>query len=502
MGATIYINLTIQNKVKNFIDSRLPSHITQSYQSLDINILEGTITIKDATIEIKNQNDSEIHTFVAIEQLIIEDISYFDYLFKDEIHLEDIKLQNPKITYFKNRFSKVKDTLNKASIKIYKPIIIDELSIDHTSLHIYDDDKETVSLMAQNTTIEIDDIEITAQSILKKIPFKYSNFEASGDSIFVKANNYEDLRTGSFNVKDKKVSIEDIEFSTKYDIATYDKMLRKERDHFNLNLQKLTLDKFDFGFEQQTLFTTAKQITLYSPQAVIYRNKLIADDNSIKKLYSAALRELPFKLAIDSVKLLNGSLTYREKVKADEPPGTITFASLNATISDLNNRTENKNATRIMLNANFMDVAPLKVDWSFDIQNINDQFLFKMDLGKLEAPRLNSFTEPNLNIRLTGITEKTYATIDGSSSTSHVTMRMQYEDFKVNILNKRGNKKNKLFSAIANIFISKNSDDKENTFREGSGTVTPDRSKSFFNYLWLNLQKGLLATLVGDGKAR
>jgi len=502
IGATIYINLTIKKKVENFIASRLPSHISQSYESLNINVLEGTITIKQAAVAIKNQDNDEVHTFVKVEQLIIEDVSYFDYIFKDEIHLEDIKLQNPQITYFKNRLSKSRDTIKKASIKIYKPIIIDELSIDHTTLHIFDDDKETVALYAQNTTIEIDDIEITAETIRDKIPFRYSNFEASGDSIFVKANNYDNLSTRSFKIKDKKASIEAIEFATKYKIESYDKMLKKERDHYQVSLQRLTLDGFDFEFTNGRLYATAEHITAHDPIANIYRNKLIADDLSTKKLYSAALRELPFQLAIDAVKLVNGSLTYAEKVKTDEPPGQIKFTSLNASIGHVDNRNNNKKKTQILIDANFMDVAPLKVDWSFDIHNSNDPFLFKMDLGKLEAPRLNSFTEPNLNVRLTGTTEKTYATIDGSSNSSHVTMRMRYEDFEVNILNKNGKKKNKLISAIANIFISKNSDGGGNTFREGSGTVTPDKTKSFFNYLWLNLQKGLLATLVGDGKAR
>lgn len=67
----------------------------------------------------------------------------------------------------------------------------------------------------------------------------------------------------------------------------------------------------------------------------------------------------------------------------------------------------------------------------------------------------------------------------------------------MSVLNKKGNKKNGFLSAIANIFISKDSDKSEQEFRKGSGEVTRDKTKSFFNYLWLNAQKGLKSSLTG-----
>ena len=88
-------------------------------------------------------------------------------------------------------------------------------------------------------------------------------------------------------------------------------------------------------------------------------------------------------------------------------------------------------------------------------------------------------------------------TIDGNNTVSQVDLKINYDKFKINVLNKKGDKKNGFLSAIANVFVSKDSDKSEGDFREGSGEVKRDKTKSFFNYLWLNAEKGLKSSLTG-----
>ena len=144
-----------------------------------------------------------------------------------------------------------------------------------------------------------------------------------------------------------------------------------------------------------------------------------------------------------------------------------------------------------------MDSTPFTTDWSFDVNNTNDTFLFKADVGSLPAEDINSFTVPNLKVQLEGEANKIYFTIDGNNTASQVDLKINYDKFKINVLNKKGDKKNGFLSAIANIFISKDSDKSEGDFREGSGEVKRDKTKSFFNYLWLNAEKGLKSSLTG-----
>ena len=212
------------------------------------------------------------------------------------------------------------------------------------------------------------------------------------------------------------------------------------------------------------------------------------------------LRETSIDLTIDKIALNDGSLIYTERVKQDNTGGTIDFKNLSATILNASNTYTSNKKTFIDIEAIFMKNTPLKANWEFDTTNKNDQFIFKAEIGSLKASDLNTFMKPNLKVQLEGITNKTYFTISGTNNTSKIDMRMSYDNFKVNILNKNGNKKNKFLSAIANIFIKENSKNNNQEFRDGSGVASRDKTKSFFNYLWLNIRSGLLNTLTGKSE--
>jgi hypothetical protein len=147
-----------------------------------------------------------------------------------------------------------------------------------------------------------------------------------------------------------------------------------------------------------------------------------------------------------------------------------------------------------------MKQTPIDIEWYFDINDVNDHFIFKADMGQLNANKMNMFTEPNLNVRLEGEIHKLYFTIDGYDNTSTVDLKLNYEDFKVIIMQKKERKENKFLSAVVNIFVSKDSDKRENQFRNGSASVERDKTKSIFNFIWLNASKGLLNAMTGSGK--
>jgi len=141
------------------------------------------------------------------------------------------------------------------------------------------------------------------------------------------------------------------------------------------------------------------------------------------------------------------------------------------------------------------------VDWSFDVNDKQDNFVFKADLGGLKADHLNQFMQPNLNLKLEGDLAKTMFTIDGNAVTSNVDLKTKYTNFDIILLKENGNEKNKLLSKIINIFVSKDSKDAKDNFRNSNTkTVERDQTKSIFNFVWKNAQAGLISAMAGDGK--
>ncbi|WFO14783.1 hypothetical protein M601_012620 [Cellulophaga baltica 4] len=59
---------------------------------------------------------------------------------------------------------------------------------------------------------------------------------------------------------------------------------------------------------------------------------------------------------------------------------------------------------------------------------------------------------------------------------------------------------NKFLTTVVNLFTNDGSNTDEYGFRHGQIKVERDPTKSFFNYLWINVKDGILHTMVGNGK--
>ncbi|MDB4293235.1 hypothetical protein N9954_07470, partial [Maribacter sp.] len=93
-----------------------------------------------------------------------------------------------------------------------------------------------------------------------------------------------------------------------------------------------------------------------------------------------------------------------------------------------------------------------------------------------------------------------YFTISGNAVSSQGDMKMKYQDFKFDVLDKDRLKVNKVLTAIGNIFINDGSKTDANGYRYGNMEVERETNKSFYNYLWLNVRDGMVNTLTGNGK--
>ncbi|HNP67742.1 MAG TPA: hypothetical protein PKH16_07560 [Aequorivita sp.] len=493
---TIAANLIVKNKVEDFIKNRLPQNMTRAYDEISVETFGGSLSITNASLIIKNKRNEAQHTFVNVEKLKISDVSYWDYLIHNEIHIENITLENPTIAYYQDRVQKSENSTDGGLISIYKPIIIDNLKINHTKLAIFEKGQDSTKLYTKGLSVEINGIKIDNNTIARKIPLDYKNYEAKSDTLFVKVSAFENLTVQDFSIQNRTANFKNLELKTKYSKQELSKLISKERDHYDLSVPSLSVEGIDFGFKQNRFYAKSKKVSLTEPSLELFRDKLVADETKTKPLYSKMLRELPFALTVDSLKISDAKIVYEERQNAENMGGSINFENLNAEMANVSNTYNSPTKTEIKIKSNFMEKTPITVNWSFDVQNTEDQFQFRAEVGQLVAERLNSFTEPNLKVMLEGNTNKTYFTIDGNNTSSTIDMKINYSDFKVTLLQKDGKEKNKFLSTIANIFISKNSEKKDEFYKEGKANATRNKSKSVFNFLWINVKEALIKILI------
>lgn len=493
-------NSIIKSKIEKFIESDLPPHIQASYKAISVRILNGSASISEPNIIIGNKNDGVNHTFINGKEFAVSGFSFWEYFKKDEIKIDRIIIHNPIITYHKDLKTSLEDSIPKKPVKFPKPIKIDLFEIDNSEITIFEKGKDSTKLYIKDLNVKVNGIQLNNKTINEKIPIEYRDIMASGDSVFVKANEYNDLMIKNFSLKNKNLTFNNLKYKTKFSKKEFSRVIAVERDHYNVSLESVSVNRFNFGYKNDSLYVDIDEVILDTPSAIIYRDKLVTDDNSIKPLYSKSIREIPFRLTIDSIKIANGVIEYEEKVKQGSGAGSINFKNVDATILNVSNTYSSPTETEIHIKALFMDQTPFSAQWKFDVQNLNDEFTFKGDVSSLEATRMNPFTEPNLGVRLEGRANHTYFTVYGNSNTSRTDLKIKYSDFKVNVLRKDGVSKNKVVSAIVNILISKDSEKKDEKFRESSSETTREKTKSIFSFLWSSIRNALQNALTGKTK--
>ncbi|WP_186990455.1 AsmA family protein [Constantimarinum furrinae] len=494
-------NHIVKNKLVAFLENDLPPHISQSHKEVSLHLLDGSITIQQLDLAIRNKDSALVYSNLAIESVRISDFSYWDYFVKDQMHFASVTLSGPTIRYYKHKKLEAQDTTTTASPSLNTILRVDRLTINNAMVHTYDNTSDSTAMSATNLRLILKDIYLDANTIQRKNPINFSGYTLEGDSLFTKISRYENLYTRTFSINDGNAVFNNIALKTKYSRAEHSRLLATELDHVNLTVDNVTATGFDIGFNNEQPYLKSSLLTIDDSNLDIYRNKLVADDPKRKPLYSEQLRKLPIALSIDTIRLENAYIKYSEKVHAENPPGSIHFDNTYATFYKVGN-TYGKTNTQIDIRTKFMSTSLLKANWEFNVENPSDRFTFRGDLASIASAQLNSFTVPNLRLKLEGEIQQTYFTINGDGTSSNVDMEMKYDEFKIKLIKKNGREEKDLLSAIANLFIKKNSNDDGKLFRKGEGTVTRAQNKSFFNYLWLNVETGMKSALTGPGVER
>src|SRR5690606_35822365 len=164
-------------------------------------------------------------------------------------------------------------------------------------------------------------------------------------------------------------------------------------------------------------------------------------------------------------------------------------------ISNISNRNLNAEdfpRTIIEAKALFMGETDLTLNWSFDVSNEMDEFQVSGKLGAIEAGNINPFLVPAMNVEAEGNIQSLYYDFYGNRNQANGNMQLSYRDFKVNILKDGEEERKSLLSRLANLII-RNDRMNEDVQQENINT-TRDKTKSFWNFLWLCIRDGALST--------
>lgn len=498
--ANFGLNYWISKKLPGIINDKNDSAYQIVYRDLDVSLFSRSISATDIVLIPKNAIDSKVTLpglYAKVSSVKIHGFHIFNLIFTDKIKAKSIRITTPEVILYQPQESPTEEseTIRQKVKPLHKLILVSQMEMINGDLKIVEISSKKNILHVANISVKVDGIAVTDDILQEKIPVIFNNYDVRFDSLYYKPNAVYELRSGSLKTVNSALQLDNLTYLPVMSRTQFVKSLASEKDLFSVKAKQLKIDSLDWGYREEDFFIDIKQLTITEPNANIYRAKSPPDDLTKKPLYSQLLRELPFFLKVDKLNLKYGTVEYEEQKTSEAGAGLLSFNGFNAKIVNISSGFKQTKLPDVHINVDckFMNTSNMNVKWSFNVLDKTESFKIQGSILKFPADKLTPFIKPYMNVTAEGMLDKIYFNYSGNDHMAKGDFALEYEDLEVNVLQKDRKKKNKFISAVANIFVKKDTNER---VKETAVEVERIQEKSFFNLLWRTTADGLKKLLI------
>jgi hypothetical protein len=372
------------------------------------------------------------------------------------------------------------------------PIIIRKVLLQNSDI-IYSKNNQPLSFQDLNATVN--DIQLINKKDNSGIDAKISKYAVSTKNFGYKTKFY-NMTAGFLKLDQNTINVTAFAMKPLVSRAQFIKMIPVESDLYDITANQIAANGTWDLFSDQKLIR-ASNVTIRNADANIFRSKIPEDDPKEKPLYSRMLRSIKIPMVVNNLNLKDSKLVYEEDTPESAGPGKLTFSNFNMNVKNLNSAKIKGNPTRvdIKINCSFMNLAPLSVNWNFDVADQGDRFAISGRTTNLPATGINPFIRPYLHVTATGTIQEMLFNFRGNPKGLDGKFNLKHKDLKVTILDKENKDKKGFLTAVANLLVK--SDSGKLPEDVDVEDVERDPTKSFFNLFWKGIEQGLKKTLIG-----
>lgn len=496
----MYLHYWMNNTFPTILNQNPDRVYDIRYSEMYYSIFANTIELSNIVVQPHNANPKDNILNGSIKSISIDDVDFLQLIIDKKITTRFVVLNYPKIN-ITSKFSNKKLASNSQSINkfwgdLYYSIELQNFKINHGEIKINSGVKDSILFYSHDINIELTGVKIDSTLKSTPLPFTYDNFQLNTVETFAKLDEFYTIKASKFNASSTGLKIYNVEVDPIKSKVKFNNKIKKERDFVELKIKLVEVDNTKWGFYHDTLRVQANKLNIKNAQLDLSRNKLVKDDKSIKNLYNKMLRELSFFVSIDSFSVENGEIEYEEKIYVENPPGKLTFKNVSIDGSNLNNFQFDKDSfpTKIHFQSSFCESGNLDALLIFKISNMKDQYQLKGTLSNFDAASTNKYTEPNLNLKISGLVSKVNFLVSGSNYDAKASIGINYKDLKLTFLDDESGNKKILKTLVGNIVIKNSSGKDEMKYAEAY--IIRDKTKSMYNQIWTAAKEAIKKIIV------
>ena len=494
------LNYWIKKQLPIIIHEKNNTVYNINYEKIEVSLWSRNIHASTLLVHPKNQpKDSKNGLFSKIESITIEHFNIWDLAFNDVIQAESIIINKPRVILYKKGEKLINDSknINKQIVEPFRKIVsVSNIYLNDGTVDVVSLDNDKPILSVKKIILKLEGILITDATLKEKIPIQYKRYALVIDSLFYRPSAFYHINIGKISTEKNFLKINNFSHLPQFNRRDFTKRLEKEKDIYTLKFDSAQVAKMDWGFKNDRFFFKANSVVINHFDANIYRGKMPKDDLSKKYLYNHLLRNIKFPLQIDTLQVLKSKLVYEEEKDFSKGPGVLNFDKFNLQATNLRSGfgLKKTNDVKIKVNCVFMKTSPLDVDWSFNVLDKNDSFHIQGVISNFDVAAMGRFSKPYMNASFTGVFNKYRFNFYGNDNIAKGNASLDYDDLKVKLYKKKKPEKEaKLKSAIVNLLVKNDSNEKSKT---ADVELERIQEKSFYNFLWRSIAESLKKILI------
>ena len=471
------------------------------YEDIDIRFFPPGIHIRG--LEINNlvpfedqRLNSEVDAirYFRAEEIEVKSVGIGNLIRSSELNIGSVFVHSPEIGVLFRPGADI-DFQNGEEQNLDK-ITISEIEILNGSVDVYAyraDENSSADIKEMNLYVQDFMHQESNQLIREWAP--YFSVQLQSLSVRVADDNYRaELGKTEYNSEDKTLIIHEGKLRPLLTPQELAEKVDEEIDQFDIESGPVEIHGLDGDRWIESRLLHADYATIDGLELRISRDKNFPDkERTERTLTPVQLKELPYSVALDSLRWTNGLISYREWEEGQDEYGEVTFNEIDILMRDLQNRDESE-PVLVTAQTKLMEEGNLEVDFTFTMDDLGTHEV-SGQLNSMDLTALNKVFTPLAFMKVQDDAMLDYMTFEFRADDEKATgeMTMIYDGLTVRMLDEQTLEESvstRVMSFVANI-TSVRSENEEEDPRIGEIDLERDSKRSMFTYWWHTMREGL-----------
>jgi len=513
----------LQKQLKDLVLRSSDSLYHIEYSDFDLNLTSGNAALYDfklvpdtarynQLVKLKKAPDNLF--ILSVKKLSIKNVGARKAYREKILDIDNITIDNPNLTIINKRF-KFNDTVKigkpktpyQVIGKVFKQLHIDSIGLNDISLtYINQNQRIAKKTSLKHLDIAISDVFIDSLSGQDPNRFYYTkgvNVTVHDYHIATPDGLYDaSLKKIFFSTADRRIQLNGITLAPRYSRTDFYTQTGQTGDIYNLKFKQIDINDIDLQDFLRAQDLYAGVVNVKGANVQIYTNNAYKGKKSIKigTDPQQALQKVSLDMLIKRVNIKDAKITYEETDATTKATGQILFTHTNGYLLNVTNDDDQKRRNPYMkafVTTKFMDSAPFKVNFKFNLAAKDGAFNYSGELGSFDGRILDKLVKPLAMVHVQSADiDKLDFNIDGSNYGGKGSLQFYYRNLNIQLLKKVDGKaelqNQGLLSKVANsLIIDNNNPGSNGVLRDGPVNLQREPDASFFTFLYKALLDGL-----------